>query len=309
MSDFCVWNRCNNNCLMCTNPPEFKNKKESLLYSRQNLLSRVESWKEEGLGMDNINLTGGEPTIHPDFLFLLRKIRKILPKNKIIIVSNGRMFSYSEFAKDCLKTKNLCLEIALHGPNAKLHDKVTCVKGSFDQTVKGLNNILKYRNSSQELEIRIIITKLTYKNLGETVNFAKKRFPGVDRIILIFMEMEGMAKKNFKLVGLKYKEFKPYIDLKKIGEWRNGLKEIRLYHFPLCVLEPELWQYAWRTLRGEEVTFLPSCRQCRYRKYCLGIHKDYLKLVGDKEFRPIKKKIGLKTQKFFHHPIIGISKL
>ena len=179
----------------------------------------------------------------------------------------------------------------------------------FDQTVKGLDNIPKYRNSSQELEIRIIITKLTYRNIGETVNFVKKRFPGVDRIILIFMEMEGMAEENFKLVGLKYKDFKPYIDLKKIGEWKNGLREIRLYHFPLCVLEPELWQYAWRTLRGEEVTFLPFCRQCRYKKHCLGIHKDYLKMVGDKEFRPIKKKIGLKTQKFFHHPIIGISKL
>ena len=200
MPDFCVWNKCNNNCLMCTNPPEFKDEESSFSYSKQDLISRIESLKEKGLGMDNINLTGGEPTIHPDFLFLLRKIRRILPKNRIIIVSNGRMFSYPGFVRDCLLINNLSLEIALHGPNAGLHDRVTSAKGSFDQTVAGIDNILKYRNSSQELEIRIIITRLTCKYLSETINFIKKRFPGADRVVLIFMEMEGMVKKNFRLV-------------------------------------------------------------------------------------------------------------
>lgn len=293
---------------MCTNPPDFREREGSFSYSKKNLLSRVESWGEKGIGMDNINLTGGEPTIHPDFLFLLRKIRKILPENRIIIVSNGRMFSYPRFAKECLKINNLSLEIALHGPNAKLHDKVTSVKGSFDQTIAGLDNILKYKKTFQELEIRIIITKITYKHLGETVGFIKKRFPEVDRVVLIFMEMEGIATKNFKLVGLRYDELKPYLDLKKMVEWGRGLREIRLYHFPLCVLEPKLWQYAWRTLRGEEIVFLESCRECRYKKYCLGVHRDYLKLIGGREFKPIKKEINLKTGSYFHHPIIKIFK-
>ncbi len=123
------------------------------------------------------------------------------------------------------------------------------------------------------------------------------------------MEMEGMAEKNFRLVGLTHQELKPYLNLKKIKEWAKGPKEVRLYHFPLCTLEPELWPYVWRTLREEEVTFLPSCKNCLYKKYCLGIHRDYLRIVGGKEFRPIKKKVGLRTQRFFHHPIIKSFKL
>ena len=289
---------------MCTNPVGFKDENESSLYSREDFLSRIESWKQKGASKENINLTGGEPTIHPHFLNLLKEVRKIFPKNKIVMASNGRMFSYPWFAKDCLKINNFSLEIALHGPNAKLHDKITSVGGSFKQTVAGMDNILKYKNSSQELEIRVIITKLTYKHLGKIINFIKKRFSGIDRVVLIFMEMEGLAEKNFKVVGLSYKELKPYFNSVKIKEWKEGLSDFRLYHFPLCVLEPELWQYAWRTLRVEEVSFLPLCKNCQYKKYCLGIHKDYLKLVGDKEFKPIRRKIGLKTQDFFHHPIV-----
>jgi hypothetical protein len=38
----------------------------------------------------------------------------------------------------------------------------------------------------------------------------------------------------------------------------------------------------------------------------LGIHKDYLKLIGGKEFNPIKKKISLKVQDDFFHPILKV---
>jgi len=294
---------------MCTNPVGFRGKEGSSLYSKEDILSRLKTWKRKNISKESINLTGGEPTIHPRFLSLLKEVRKLFPANKIVIVSNGRMFSYLWFAEDCLKISNFSLEIALHGANAKLHDRITCVKGSFKQTVAGIDNILKYKSLSQELEIRIIITRLTYKHLGEIVNFIKKRFSGVNRVVLIFMEMEGLAEKNFKLVGLSYNELKPYFSSVKIKEWKKGLPDLRLYHFPLCVLESGLWQYAWRTLRGEEVTFLSSCENCQYKKYCLGIHKDYLKLVGGKEFQPIKRKVGLKTQNFFHHPIVKSSKV
>lgn len=305
MPDFCVWNRCNNNCWMCTNPADFKDGEVSFSYSRFNLISRLESWKKT-IGTDSINLTGGEPTIRPDFIFLLRNIRRIIPQNRIAIVSNGRMFSYPKFAKECLKINNLSLNIALHGPSAQIHDGVTSVKGSFNQTVAGLDNILKYKKPFQEIEVRVVITKMTYKHLGKTVKFIKKRFPNIDRIVLIFMEMEGMAAKNFKRVGLKYNELGSHLNLKIITGWAKGLKDIRLYHFPLCVLDPKLWPYAWRTLRGEEVAYLDSCKKCLYKKYCLGIHRDYLMLVGGGEFEPIKNKINIKTRNYFYHPIVKI---
>jgi len=307
MADICIWNRCNNNCAMCTNPISFRNSNDSFLYSKGEVLARLEGWRKKYLAdRENINLTGGEPTIHPDFLSLVKGIRRMLPANKIVMATNGRMFSYPLFAQKYLTLDNLSLEVALHGPNERLHDAVTGVRGSFKQTVRGIRNILKYRKKTHELELRIVITKQNYRMVGRTTAFIKKEFPGVDRLVLIFMEMEGLVAENFKTVGLNYRTFNSFLSLTKFRKWTKGLDEVRLYHFPLCVLSPQFWPYIWRTLRGNEVVFLPRCRKCRYRKYCLGIHRDYLELVGDKEFQPIKKKINIEAQDFFYHPITKI---
>lgn len=307
MSDICVWNRCNNNCIMCTNPAEFQDKADSFLYSEKKVLDRVKSWKEKGiLGKDNINLTGGEPTIHPQFLKILKEVRKIFPENRVVVVTNGRMLSYDYFIREVLKVNDLVLEIALHSYLPKMHDRITGVKGSFKQTIKGIRNFFKLSNITQEIEIRIVVTKINYKIVDKIIGFIIREFPKVDRVVIIFMEMEGAAKDNFKSVGLSHSDFNRY--LPKIKKWEKYLKDIRLYHFPLCSVPSELWPNTWRTLRRKEVTFLPSCNKCLYKKYCLGIHKDYLELVGGKEFKPIRKRIKIETQSFFHHPIIGINK-
>jgi len=156
MPDIAIWNRCNNHCGMCTNPFSFQ-LEDSSPYSSGNIKQR---WGNVKLKKDDvIALTGGEPTIHPDFLNLVTWFRRKYPSHKIAIASNGRMFSYKDFTKQLLKVNDLLIEIAIHGYDNKTHDAVTRTNGSFEQTIKGLHNILKYKSSSQNVEIRIIITK------------------------------------------------------------------------------------------------------------------------------------------------------
>ena len=69
------------------------------------------------------------------------------------------------------------------------------------------------------------------------------------------------------------------------------------------MINQSLWKYTWRTLPKYEVTFLPRCKDCLYKKYCLGIHKEYLKKVGGEEFQPIKNKYLIKETNNFYHPI------
>jgi len=303
MPDIAIWNRCNSHCVMCTNPFTFQ-LEESLPYSFDNIKQR---WSNVRLkSNDVVGLTGGEPIIHPDFFKIIHWFRTQYPKNKIAIASNGRMFYYQSFIKNLLKINNLLVEIAIHGYDERSHDMITRVKGSFKQTVEGIHNIFRYKNNSQELEIRIIITKLTYKNLDKILAFVKNEFDveQIRDITLIFMEMEGQAKDNFNIVGITYKEVMKYLP-QVVNEWVSQFNDFRLYHFPLCVLPPKLWRYSWRTLRGEEVMFLPRCNKCSFKKYCLGIHRDYLTLIGDKEFKP-PKKIKIEKSNFSYKPINNV---
>lgn len=303
MADLCLWNLCNNNCIMCTNPVGFRNKKDAAGYSFEEIAKRLKkNIKEVKKSEENINLTGGEPTIHPDFFKLLKWLRDKFPKNKIVLITNARMFSYPKFAKECLKIPNIIFEVSIHGYDALSHDSITRVKGSFEQATSGLKNILSYKNSSHEVEVRMVIIKQNYQNLSRMLRFIKSDFSQIDRVVLVFEEIEGIGEKNFKIVGITYKQAREFVE-KAVKESHLPPSYLRLYHFPLCALPPKLWKYTWRTLGPEEVTFLSSCRKCLYKKYCLGIHKGYLKVVGSEEFQPIKKKMAIISGNSFFWPI------
>jgi len=297
---------------MCTNPLDFQMEDPYKGYSLKQLKDRIGSLdafdRKGNLIDDKICLTGGEPTIHPDFLKIMAFVRKRFPQSIIEIDSNGRRFFYSSFTKKFLSFKNINLCISLHGFNAETHDAVTRTPGSFDQTVKGLENIFKYKELGlNEIELRIIITKITYKYVEKILKLIKDRFPEADRVVIIFMEIEGQAGDNFKIVGLTHTAFRKHIP--GIAKWIPEFKDLRFYHFPLCTIDHSLWPHVWRTLPKSEVTFLPSCSRCSYKKYCLGIHKHYLKEVGRSEFKPITaKKIIVKKSENVHHPIIKVYK-
>ncbi len=303
--DICVWNRCNNHCIMCTNPEDFQTEEDSHDYSFQKIIQRLETQIPLLKKIkENINITGGEPTIHPHFLDLCFWFRKKLPESKIVIASNGRMFHYEHFIKKFLKINNLVIEVAILGPNEKIHDSITRVRGSFKQTIDGLKNILKFKNTTQELELRIILIKQNYKLLQETLSFILKNLSSADRIVMIFPEPEGVCGDNYNAVGIKYSQVKK--DIFSVIQWWKDRKELRLYHFPLCTLDPKLWKYTWVTQRQEEISFPEQCIKCPYKSYCCGVHRDYLEIIGDKEFQPPKTSLQFEFSQNRHHPIINI---
>jgi pyruvate-formate lyase-activating enzyme len=307
--DICLWDKCNNKCLMCTNPdwpwPAWDG---SFKYDYQSLVKRIKkSEKEIKKKYDSIYLSGGEPTLHPRFLELLEFIGKLFPEQRIKLLTNGRKFLYKDFAQRTLDiTDNLDIELSIYGSNEKNHQAVTRASGSFEQTIQGLANLLDYKKEGQLVNVRFVITKFSYKSLGEFLKMMKSKFPKVDRIMLIFWEVENQAVKNIKAVKATYCQVSPYLE--KIYPLLNDFKEIRLYHFPLCVVSEKFWPYLWRTLDKDDVVFSNACQECAYKKYCLGIPKKYSEHLGIKEFKPIKKNLKIQERKNIYQPILSVSK-
>ena len=74
MPDIAIWNRCNSHCVMCTNPKDYQEKKVSISYTYENIKKR---WGNRHIDPDdNLSITGGEPTIHPDFFKIIRWFRE-----------------------------------------------------------------------------------------------------------------------------------------------------------------------------------------------------------------------------------------
>jgi len=310
MPSMSIYNKCNNNCIMCTNEKSCRNISERF-FSLSYLFKRIERFYQGSNEFledyrDVFSLSGGEPTLHPKLIDIIKKINVYFPGIRINLLTNGRMFSYENYAKSFLKWNiNLELSISIHGHKADIHDKITQTKNSFREVIRGLENIIIFKKPSQIIEIRVVIHQLNYKFLDEIIKFIKHNFPQVDRVVFIFFEIEGQAINNFEILKLTYAQLFPYIN--KIYELIRYLSEVRFYHFPLCILPPKFFPYIWRTLPDYEVSFLKSCRNCNFKKFCLGVHRGYLKYIGEGEFKPIKRKINFQEGLNWYHPVLKVN--
>ena len=303
--DLPIWNKCNNRCLMCTNSESMK---RAQVFNYDWVINYLKNEVRENKikNLQTVGLTGGETTICPDFFRIIDYIRQKFPETNIRILTNGRMLTYDNFRKKCLTFRNIDFIIPLHGYDAESHDRVTQTPGSFYQTTEGLRKLLSEKRSDQKIEIRIVATRLNFEIILQILKLIKEKFFDVDRIVLIFLEFEGLAEFNKNIVGITYQEIQPV--LWQIKEYFKIFKDFRLYHFPLCVVPSNFWPYCWRTLPKKEVIFLKDCQKCLLKRYCLGVHKSYLSYVKKPEIRPWinLKGIRIKTTGNFYKPIDSV---
>lgn len=293
--EICVGAECNNACLFCSvgSPTAFKWKTLDEIKEEMKVLRQVAS---------NIKFTGGEVTIRKDLVEMIT-FAKLLGFQKIIIETNGRMFYYEDFAKKIFEAGATDFLISIHGHKPAIHDALTRIPGSFEQTVEGLKNLAKYYPGG--VGVNVVITGPNYKYLPEIVTFLEK-IP-VKHITLSFITVCGAAARNKGIVPRK-SEVMPYVK-KAVGESKN--KMLGLNHFPICLLKG-YEKYArfmkvplktridnpnyiitLESKLAKVMTKGEKCEQCRYDLLCEGLWKEYVNLYGFDEFVPV---LGRKLQ-------------
>ncbi len=300
MPDIAFWNKCNNKCVMCTNTAGFA-AQDSSRYGLKRQIEKLERYLK-GLGpvylknadkADFVSLTGGEPTLHPDFFRLLAYFRKRLPGVSMTLLSNGRRFAAPDFTRRFLKIAKppFTTAVAFHGASARTHDRVAGVKGAFRETIKGLENLsggLKGRAGA--LEIRIVLHRLNVGELKKMLAFLLRRFPetGRYRVVVIHYEIEGMSLENHGRLALKLSAAARALNA--AGPLIKRFSDLRLYHFPLCLVSMELRDRCRITLPPEERVYPEKCAGCGVRAGCLGLMAGYYGEFGAGELRTLRGK-------------------
>jgi len=149
---------CNNRCVFCldsdTHDGEYRNRdevKQQILDGRRQNATRL-------------ILSGGEPTIHPDYVDFIR-LGALAGYRKIQTVTNGRLFGYPAFLKRCLDAGLSEITFSLHGPNARIHDALVGVRGAFEEEIAGLGNALA--DGRAVVNIDIVINRANVRHLPE----------------------------------------------------------------------------------------------------------------------------------------------
>jgi MoaA/NifB/PqqE/SkfB family radical SAM enzyme len=134
-------------------------------------------------GASRAVLSGGEATLHPDFLKIVERARK-MGYGEIQVITNGQRLSDGQFFDAAIAAGVSEVTFSVHGHTAALHDALVGVKGAFINVLRALKNTKKYPGLI--VSIDICINKANYRHLPEIVKtFLKMGFFEFDLLAVV----------------------------------------------------------------------------------------------------------------------------
>lgn len=291
---------CNNRCGFCVDY-EKRHIPDKTTATLIREMARAKAW-----GADYLELIGGEASLRADFLKLVRSAKKIGFRD-IATATNGRLFAYPDFARAALRAGLTSIIFSVHGHTAALHDRLTAAAGSFAQLCDGVRSLRAL--GFKRLHANATVVRQNYRflpRLGEL--FLRLGFCGVE---LIFVDPTyGGAHRSFS-------KFVPRISL--AAPWMRrcldigraaGTRSWFVRYVPLCHFqgyEDQVSETMERRTFAATLHWAPdfknedvagsraavarakpgSCGGCRLSGECEGIWREYLRVYGAAELRPV----------------------
>jgi His-Xaa-Ser system radical SAM maturase HxsC len=252
--------RCNHNCIMCPQP--------RLLHETDKTNFNIKLLSLFDKSTKNIGITGGEPTLIGDKLFILiEHIKKALPKSSISLLSNGVKFSDYQYAEKLalINHHDLQIDIPIFSDIDTEHNRIVGAK-TFYKTVEGLYNLALFR---QRIGLRVVVHKQTYKRLPQLAEFIYRNFPFVCHVAFMQMETIGLATQNIDDLWIDPYDYNTELEEAVLNLARRNMN-VSIYNSQLCILPKNLWEYACQSISDWKNIYLQECNDCDVKNKCAG---------------------------------------
>lgn len=259
---FLLTERCNHYCLMCSQPPRDVN----------------DSWITDILlraiplidpGTHDVVFTGGEPTLLGDDLFrLIRRCQQYLPNTGLHILSNGRTFADAAFTERyaSINHPDIMVGIPVYSDLSEVHDYVVQADGAFDETIRGILTLKRFR---QSVEIRVVIHKQTYERLPQLAQFIARNLRFVDHVALMGLEITGFTRANLDALWIDPVDYRPQLTEATEILAANRVN-VSIYNHQLCLIDRVIWPYARKSISDWKNEYMPECDGCSAMSECGG---------------------------------------
>lgn len=256
--------RCNSNCLMCSQPPKDKDDTEYFFnqYSKAIPLIPKDCFE--------IGITGGEPTLLGNrFLKLLNQLKEELPDTEIHCLTNGRLFAWENVARKVgeMDNRRLMLAIPLYADVYHIHDYIVQAKDAFNQTIRGIYNLAKY---NQRIEIRIVLHKQTIPRLVKLAKFIYKNLPFVEHVAFMGLEHEGYTSFNIDKLWIDPMDYQSELT-EAVSYLADFGMNVSIYNAQLCTLPDALWRYSRKSISDWKNIYFDECNKCSQLEKCGGM--------------------------------------
>jgi MoaA/NifB/PqqE/SkfB family radical SAM enzyme len=276
---------CNLACDYCTITPAMR---ERALPAAA-VLTQMRSAR--ALDYDRIAFTGGEPSIRPDLLALVKAARK-LGYGDVKVQSNGLLFTPPNVER-LVGAGVSRFHVSIHTHEREAYDALVRRPDSYALMESGLRNVVA---SGVHVVVDMIVKSDTYRRLPAAVEWVAER--GVPEIHLWYVSLtDGNAENHHSLPAMR--EAVPYMR-RAFELGRAHAIDIKSLHVPRCQLGDDS-VHAWDPgaqrvmVVTPEATFelkhsrlagqaqVAACAGCEFEAICPGIRNDYLEHFGDGE--------------------------
>lgn len=277
---------CNLWCDYCTIGPELRGRALSTAHA----LAALRQGRAQGL--DALSLTGGEPTIRPDLLAIVRAGRA-LGFADIKVQSNGLMYAHGENLARLLAAGATRLHISVHTHRADRYEDLVRRTGTYAAMVAGLQRAV---TSGAALVVDLIVKRDTMADLPAAIDWLGEH--GVRAVDLWYVSLTDANAAHPESLP-RMTEAMPLL-ADALARGRARAMTLRSLHVPRCLLGQE-HAHAWDpgadrvVVVTPESTFalkdsrlagrekVPACSGCPFEQVCPGVRPDYLAAYGDGE--------------------------
>lgn len=298
---FAIWYRCNQKCLGC--PCGLNSNKDKSLS-----VGQVASFLDNDNSEEEVcvTLSGGEPTLHPQFFEILDELKR---RNiSVVILTNSEMFAKKDFADSFLR--HISLErtriiTTIHSSDRCVHERQNGVRGSFDRTINGLKYLFL---RGLRVTVKHCVTGINYKNTADFIEFIDDEFhPSVD-LQLFGMDYCGLSKEEAASLFVPFYEMTPWLEAGldtylKLSEFNK--RKISIKNIPLCAVDPYYWELMYKDnyeigysgyvaplhssnyADDNSGTNSHNCEVCCVKGICQGTYKSMVEYFGDDAVRSI----------------------
>ncbi|MFH1683481.1 MAG: radical SAM protein [Candidatus Margulisiibacteriota bacterium] len=187
-----------------------------------------------------VTINGGEPTLHQELAQILTLLKK--RGNPVHLFTNGRRFTSVKFALSILNVLAGTILIPIYGTKPAIHDSFTGIKGSFEETFQGLQNIYRFKlkDSKIQLRLKLLFARPLLKENEKVARFVLQNFPETDILSLHSLIISDIVKKNKQFIPAKNK-LKSSINatLATIKNSPYPLSRVNISDLPPCLISED----------------------------------------------------------------------
>ncbi len=256
-------------------------------------------------GHRKITLLGGEPTLQPHFLEIVRRTVD-LAFEEIVIFTNGAKTARAGFIDEIRATGGpFTWRISIQGASRESHERTTLKKGSFGRILRTLSNLAE---RGQRITVNTCVVRTNFEDLDA---FPALLAPyGVTQLHLDMvrpLDSGTRSEEELRAMIPRYSDLAPVLS-RMVAGFLPGF-DANIGNLPYCI-SPELTEFIHHDGEPTQTVAVDadnqlsrpwdkylvkrrdklkpeSCRRCVLDSRCSGVFETYARFYGLGELEPI----------------------